>query len=186
MLSKFIYTAALAAVTSSFFTLPALAQNTSAVVLTRADDTLLEMGQAFRRGDKARLTALLPQVRGHALEPWAAYWELNSRLNEASPQEVQAFLTRYAGSYQEDRLRNDWLLLLGERRDWTTFAAEHPQFRMGDDRDVRCYAWLIEHVKSGPESSGALADNVKKNWYAQRDADVVAAPPLSVCWPPNN
>ena len=171
MLSKFIYTTALAAVASSLLALPALAQNAPALVLTRADDTVLEMGQAFRRGDKARLTALLPQVRGHALEPWAAYWELNSRLNEALPEEVQAFLTRYAGSYQEDRLRNDWLLLLGDRRDWTTFAAEHPKFRMGDDRDVRCYAWLIEHVKSGPDSSGALADNVKKTWYAQRDAD---------------
>jgi len=171
MLSKFFYTAALAALTSSFFTLSATAQTTSAAALTRADDTVLEMGQAFRRGDKARLTALLPQARGHVLEPWAAYWDLNSRLNEASPQEVQAFLTRYAGSYQEDRLRNDWLLLLGERRDWTTFAAEHPQFRMGDDRDVRCYAWLIEHVKKGPDGTGALADKVKKTWYAQRDAD---------------
>jgi soluble lytic murein transglycosylase len=171
MLSKFIYTAALTAATSSLWALPALAQSTPTVVLTRADNTVLEMGQAFKRGDKSRLTALLPQARGHALEPWAAYWELNSRLNEANPQEVQTFLTRYAGSYQEDRLRNDWLLLLGDRRDWTTFAAEHPQFRMGDDRDVRCYAWLIEHVKSGPDSTGALADNVKKNWYAQRDAD---------------
>ncbi len=171
MLTKFIYTAVLAAVTNTLFALPALSQGTPAVVLTRADDTVLEMGQAFRRGDKARLTALLPQVRGHALEPWAAYWELNSRLNEAMPDEVQAFLTRYAGSYQEDRMRNDWLLLLGDRRDWTTFAAEHPKFRMGDDRDVRCYAWLIEHVKSGPDTSGALADNVKKSWYAQRDAD---------------
>ena len=171
MLSKFIHTTALTAVLSSLLALPALAQNTPAAVLTRADDTVLEMGQAFRRGDKTRLTALLPQVRGHALEPWAAYWELNSRLNEALPSEIQAFLTRYAGSYQEDRLRNDWLLLLGERRDWTTFAAEHPQFRMGDDRDVRCYAWLIEHVKSGPDTSGALANNVKKTWYAQRDAD---------------
>jgi soluble lytic murein transglycosylase len=171
MLSKFFYTAALTVLTSSFFTMSATAQTTAAATLTRADDTVLEMGQAFRRGDKARLTALLPQTRGHALEPWAAYWELNSRLNEASPQEVQAFLARYAGSYQEDRLRNDWLLLLGERRDWTTFAAEHPQFRMGDDRDVRCYAWLVEHVKKGPDGTGALADNVKKNWYAQRDAD---------------
>jgi soluble lytic murein transglycosylase len=171
MLSKFIYTAALAAVTSAFFTVPAIAQTTSASALTRADDTVWEMGQAFRRGDKARLTALLPQTRGHALEPWAAYWELNSRLNEASQQEVQAFLARYAGSYQEDRLRNDWLLLLGERRDWTTFAAEHPQFRMGDDRDVRCYAWLVEHITKGPDSTGAMADNVKKTWYAQRDAD---------------
>jgi soluble lytic murein transglycosylase len=171
MLSKFIYTAALTALTSSFLTVPAVAQTTAAAALTRADETVLEMGQAFRRGDKARLANLLPQVRGHALEPWAAYWELRSRLNEASPPEVQAFLTRYVGSYQEDRLRNDWLLLLGERRDWTNFAVAHPQFRMGDDRDVRCYAWLIDHVTQGPDSTGARADNVKQNWYAQRDAD---------------
>jgi soluble lytic murein transglycosylase len=171
MLSKFIYTAALAALTSSFFTVPAVAQTTVATALTRADETVLAMGQAFRRGDKARLANLLPQVRGHALEPWAAYWELNSRLKDTSPQEVQTFLTRYVGTYQEDRLRNDWLLLLGERRDWTNFAVAHPQFRMADDRDVRCYAWLIEHVTKGPDSTGARADNVKQNWYAQRDAD---------------
>jgi soluble lytic murein transglycosylase len=61
---------------------------------------------------------LLPAVRGHALEPWAAYWELRARLDTASLQEVQDFLGRYAGTYQEDRLRNDWLLQLGQRRDW--------------------------------------------------------------------
>jgi hypothetical protein len=65
-------------------------------------------------------------VRGHALEPWAAYWELKARLNEATSQEVQAFMQRYAGSYQEDRLRNDWLLLLGQRRDWGQFADSTP------------------------------------------------------------
>jgi soluble lytic murein transglycosylase len=171
MLSKNFYTAVLATAMGTLLAVPALAQNTPATVLSRTDDLVVDMGQAFRRGDKARLTALLPQVRGHPLEPWAAYWELRSRLSEASVTEVQAFLARYVGSYQEDRLRNDWLLLLGERRDWTTFAAEHPQFRMGDDRDVRCYAWLVEHVKNGPDASGTLANNVKKNWYAQRDAD---------------
>lgn len=171
MLSKFIHTAALAAMASSFFAVPATAQTTVAATLTRVDETILEMGQAFRRGDQTRLTSLLPQVRGHALEPWAAYWELNSRLKDASPQEIQAFLAQYAGTYQEDRLRNDWLLLLGERRDWTTFAAEHPQFRMGDDRNVRCYAWLIEHVTKGPDGTGARANKVKTTWHAQRDAD---------------
>ena len=48
------------------------------------DDVLVQMKQAFQRGDKARLTALLPQARGHALEPWAAYWELKARLQEAA------------------------------------------------------------------------------------------------------
>ena len=171
MLSKFMRAAALAALTSTLGALHATAQGSAPTGPGRTDDTVMEMSQAFKRGDKARLAALLPQLRGHLLEPWAAYWELRNRLDSASDQEVQAFLTRYAGTYQEDRLRNDWLLLLGQRRDWTTFAAEHPQFRMGDDREVRCYAWLIEHVKNGAATTSGLADEVRKNWYAQRDAD---------------
>ena len=80
------------------------------------DDVLREMQLAFRRGDRSRLALLLPSARNHPLEPWAAYWELRARLEDAQPEEVQAFLQRWAGTYQEDRLRNDWLRLLGQRR----------------------------------------------------------------------
>ncbi|MDA8445167.1 lytic transglycosylase domain-containing protein [Paracidovorax valerianellae] len=142
---------------------------TLAVAQNRGDDTLLEMQQAFRKGDRQRLTQLLPSARGHVLEPWAAYWELRARLGEAMPQEVSAFLQRYAGTYQEDRLRNDWLLLVGQRRDWVQFAELHPQFRMGDDREVRCYALLVEQIK-GSAPAGAI-DEVLRNWYGQREAD---------------
>ncbi|MDQ3058156.1 MAG: lytic transglycosylase domain-containing protein [Pseudomonadota bacterium] len=134
------------------------------------DNLIVDMNKAFKRGDKARLTQLLPQARGHALEPWAAYWELKARLDEASAQEVHDFLARYAGSYQEDRLRNDWLVLLGERRDWAGFAAEYPRYRMNDDRQVRCYALLVEHLKN-PVLDARLSGEVRQNWYAQRDAD---------------
>ncbi|MES2941266.1 MAG: transglycosylase SLT domain-containing protein [Pseudomonadota bacterium] len=131
------------------------------------------MNQAFKRGDRKKLSQLLPQARGHALEPWAAYWELKARLGEAGKAEVDDFIARYAGTYQEDRLRNDWLLLLGQRRDWATFAAEHPQYRMGDDKEVRCYALLVEHLLSPdtPANSARIAEDVKKNWLSQRDAD---------------
>ncbi|MCJ0764872.1 lytic transglycosylase domain-containing protein [Variovorax terrae] len=159
-----ILTPVLAALVASTLALPAPAQN-------RADELLLDMNQAYKRGDKKRLTQLLPQARGHALEPWAAYWELKARLDEAMPQEVHDFLTRYAGTYQEDRLRNDWLLLLGQRRDWAGFAAEHPSFRMGDDREVRCYALLIDFLKDGGTANPALADDVRRNWFALREAD---------------
>jgi len=135
----------------------------------KGDDTLLEMGQAFRKGDRKKLEQLLPAARGHALEPWAAYWELKARLGEASPAEVQAFLQRYAGSYQEDRLRNDWLLLLGQRRDWPQFAEHHPQYRMSDDREVRCYALLIDQIKG--TAPATAAQEVRSNWYALREAD---------------
>lgn len=138
---------------------------------TPADQLILDMQQAARRGDKARLASLLPQVRGHVLEPWAAYWEARSRLEDFTSADMQAFSARYAGSYQEDRLRNDWLLLLGQRRDWSTFAAEHPQFRMGDDRQVRCYALLVDQLRSNQPASQVAADDVRRLWLAQRDAD---------------
>jgi soluble lytic murein transglycosylase len=137
---------------------------------TAGDTVIVEMNKAFKRGDRGRLAQLLPQARGHALEPWAAYWELKLRLGEAGPQEVQDFFSRYAGTYQEDRLRNDWLLLLGQRRDWAGFAAEYPNYRMNDDKEVRCYALLVENLKN-PVADARLADEVKKNWYAQREAD---------------
>jgi len=142
---------------------PACAQNTN-------DDVIVQMKQAFQRGDKARLAVLLPQARGHALEPWAAYWELKARLNEASPREVQDFLARYAGTYQEDRLRNDWLLLLGQRRDWDGFADMYAGFRMRDDAQVQCYATLVDVLKTGAATK-AQVESVRDTWLRQRDAD---------------
>ena len=106
----------------------------------KADEVILEMNQAFKKNDKALLSRLLPKAKGHALEPWAAYWELRVRLDQASTAEIQEFLNQYAGTYAEDRLRNDWLLQLGRQRDWAAFAQEYPRYRMNDDREVRCYA----------------------------------------------
>jgi soluble lytic murein transglycosylase len=135
------------------------------------DEIIVDMNQAYRQGNRQRLTQLLPQAQGHALEPWAAYWELKARLDTATRSEVEQFFTRYAGTYQEDRLRNDWLLLVGQRQDWSTFAAEHPRFRMNDDREVRCYGLLGQYLKLGPAAPSSLAEEVKRNWFAQRDAD---------------
>ncbi len=160
MLSKIFLTALIV----PFIAWPAAVQSQT------GDALIVEMNQAFKRGDKKKLTALLPQAKGHALEGYAAYWELKARLPEASSQEVQAFYSAYPGTYVEDRLRNDWLLLLGQRRDWAAFAQEHPNYRMNDDKEVRCYALLVEHLKN-PAQDARLSDEVRKNWYAQRDAD---------------
>ncbi len=130
------------------------------------DDVLLQMQKAYKKGDTALLTALLPQAQGSLLEPWAAYWALSARLETATPEEVNAFLRRYAGTYQEDRLRNDWLLLLGKRQDWNQFAVVAPEFRMNDDREVRCYTLAMENILTKVN----MADEVKTQWYGAKDA----------------
>ena len=143
---------------------PALGQTNAP---NKADELILEMNQAFKKNDKAQLSRLLPKAKGHALEPWAAYWELRVRLDQASDLEIQQFLTQYAGTYAEDRLRNDWLLQLGRQRDWANFAKEYPRFRMNDDKEVRCYALSTDALISKPET----ATELKRLWYSFRDTE---------------
>jgi soluble lytic murein transglycosylase len=131
-----------------------------------ADATILEAREALRKKDKARLAALRSAAAGHALAPWVDYWELTNRLPEAQHSELEAFYARWSGSYVEDRLRNDWLLELGKRRDWDNFSRDYPRFRMNDDREVSCYALLTQHL-AGQD----VRDAARAAWFAQRDSD---------------
>ncbi len=132
-----------------------------------ADNAALDMAQAYKVRDRKRLAALLPQLRGHPLEVWGAYWDLSARLPDASPAELQDFFNRYADSYQEDRLRADWLAILGRNRDWVAFNREYALYRMQDDKSLRCYALLADHLASGVDNTA----QVKDLWLSQKDAE---------------
>jgi len=107
---------------------PALAQG--------GDATVLDAREALRKKDRVRLAMARATAAAerHPLAMWVDYWELNNRLVDAQQDELNAFAARWSGTYVEDRLRNDWLLELGRRRDWANFAVEYPRFRMNDDR----------------------------------------------------
>ncbi len=135
--------------------------------VARLDETILDLSQAYKNRDRKRLSAALPSMRGYILEPWAAYWELSARLDEAGKSEIQDFLNRYNGTYQEDRLRAEWLLHLGRNRDWDTFGREYPLYRMNDDKSVRCYALWADYSARNADVAGAL----EPVWWGQKEAD---------------
>jgi soluble lytic murein transglycosylase len=132
------------------------------------DSTIVDAREAFRKKDRARLSALRTQAvaANHPLAMWADYWELNARIGEVLQAEVDQFSARWSGSYVDDRFRNDWLLELGRRRDWANFVVEYPRFRFNDDREVTCYALLTDHL-AGKD----VVDAARTAWLAQRDAD---------------
>ena len=151
--------------------LPSYAARAQAVDLARNDQAVLDMAQAFKLGDRKQLTQLLPQAKGSLLEPWAAYWEMALRLDQADKAEIESVLARYAGSYQEDRLRAEWLLQLGRNRDWATFRAQLPLYRMADDRSIQCYALWSDYLSSGAD----VAKQLQALWLAQREPDEACA-----------
>ena len=132
------------------------------------DAAILDARDALRRKDRNRLATdrAIAAATNHPLAMWADYWELQNRIGEVQQAEVDLFAARWRGTYVEDRFRNDWLLELGKRRDWANFAAEFPRFRMNDDREVTCYALLIDQAAGKDVRDAAFAA-----WLAQKDAD---------------
>ncbi|MBL8359754.1 MAG: lytic transglycosylase domain-containing protein [Rubrivivax sp.] len=130
------------------------------------DRVIVDAREALKKKDKARLAAFRQAAAGHPLAQWVEYWELSNRLADAQQGELDAFYARWSGTYVEDRLRNDWLLELGRRRDFENFAKDHPAYRMNDDREVACYHLLVRHG-----AGDDVADAAREAWHAQRDAD---------------
>jgi soluble lytic murein transglycosylase len=155
------------ALLGALLSLPASFASAQGRDITRLDETTLDLAQAYKNRDRKRLSAALPSMRGYILEPWVAYWELSLRLDEASKSEIQDFLQRYSGTYQEDRLRADWLVQLGRNREWETFAREIPAYRMNDDKSVRCYALWSDYNLRGTNVTAAL----EPVWWGLKDAE---------------
>ena len=128
--------------------------------------------EAFGKKDRVRLAALREATQNsqHPLASWVDYWDISLRLKEARAEEVDAILARWPGTYVEDRLRNDWLLVLGRRRDWETFQREHPRFRMNDDREVACYAY-VALLQGNARPAQTTLEAAQAAWLGQRDTD---------------
>jgi soluble lytic murein transglycosylase len=128
----------------------------------REQDTLfLQLREAARQNDASRAAELAARLPNYAIPSYVDYYRLKPRLSSASNEEILDFLKRYEGSAIADRLRNDWLLELGRKRDWANFDRELPLFVKNDDYQVRCYALLARAVKGQnvAKEARALLDN---------------------------
>ncbi|WP_233151720.1 lytic transglycosylase domain-containing protein [Pelomonas sp. KK5] len=136
-------------------------------------EPILAAKDAQRSKDRKALAALnaSAQAQRYALAPWIDYWDIGLRLSEVSQPELDAFYARWPGSYVEDRLRNDWLLELGHRRDWKNFALEYPRFQMRDDREVLCYSLVVEMQPGNGPRKGDFRERARAAWLAQKDGD---------------
>src|SRR5690606_20491407 len=72
--------------------------------------------------------------------------------------QIRAFLERWKGEAIADRLRNDWLLALGERGDVERFEEQYPLFVLKDDPQVTCWAQTFRARRLAPGATAAMRD----------------------------
>ncbi len=128
------------------------------------DDDFLAAREAYRTGQAARLEGYARRLKGHVLEPYVAYWQLNLRFEQASPEEVRSFLSGYRNTLVAERVRNHWVKVLGRTRQWDLFEQELPKVA-GEDLDITCYS-LQSRMRLNP--TGTLRE-VRPLWFVGKD-----------------
>ena len=147
-----------------------LAANASAAP---GDDDFLAMREAFRVNDARKLDTYAPRLKGHVLEPYAAYWQLRSRLDDAAPESVRAFLTEYKDTFVAERLRADWLKRLGKNQQWALFEAERPLL-IDDDVEIACYG-----LQARTHTDATAVREARSLWFTEKDTPASCAPLFS-------
>ncbi|MBV8464973.1 MAG: lytic transglycosylase domain-containing protein [Burkholderiales bacterium] len=104
-------------------------------------DDLNAAHDAAHAGNLNKVAQLAGKIDNSPLEMYPHYWLLAGQLDREPESEITPFLERYAGSYLADRLRADWLRVLGKRHEWTTFEREWPKLIQTVDAgsDLQCY-----------------------------------------------
>ena len=142
-----------------------------APALAQTDADFLAAKAAFERGDRARLAVLVPKLAQHVLAPYAAYWQLKLSLDDAAPEAIRAYLERYPNTPLADRLRADWLKMLGRNAIWHQFAADWPP-PANDDVELACYGVLYKWQRDGDDALAAA----KPLWFTEKATSEACEP----------
>lgn len=140
----------------------------------RADDAFLLLRDAVRQDDAAKADFYANRLANYSIPSYVDYYRLKPRLKDASNGEIRDFFKRYEGQAIVDRLRNDWLLELGRKRDWATFDEQLPLFVLNDDVQVKCYALQSRALKGQKVASDAREVLTAPNGYGEPCAGLIA------------
>jgi soluble lytic murein transglycosylase len=119
------------------------------------DERFVAARDAFRAGDRARLERLAEELRGHELEDYVEYYQTVIRLpDQLDPATARQFIARHERTYLAEKLRSDWLKVLGKKGEWAEFDAEYPKI-VAPDQELACYALQSRRAKG---DAGMLDD----------------------------
>jgi soluble lytic murein transglycosylase len=141
------------------------AGNRHAVVIgNSADADFVALREAALRGETGESNRLSSRLSSYPIQSYVEYYKLYPRLQATPEGEIRQFLERYDGTAIADRLRNDWLLLLGRAHDWRVFDEQYPRFVLNDDTQVKCYA-LQSRMSKGENITKAARDLLQQPKY---------------------
>ncbi|KND57657.1 Soluble lytic murein transglycosylase precursor [Candidatus Paraburkholderia schumanniana] len=144
------------------------------------DRIFLQLRDAARANDAGKAAALAAQIPDYPAPGYLEYFTIKPQLFDSQGHAridapVLSFLQRYDGQAIADRLRNDYLVVLGNRHDWKNFEQQYPRFVLDDDTQVKCYALEARLSRGENVARQARALLVEPKWYGDGCVDLIGA-----------
>jgi len=160
---------------------PAPQQPAAQTIPSNPDDAFVALREAARKNDVDRAAAISATLVDYPIPSYVEYFRIKPQMFDSGGQarvdtpdaEIAAFLQRYQGEAIADRMRNDWLLVLGKKRDWANFDIQYPQFVLKDDTQVECYALLSKALKGQNVSADSRALLVDPRYFGEACVDLI-------------
>jgi soluble lytic murein transglycosylase len=151
--------------------------------LSADDQIFIRLHDAARDNDPARAAHLASLIPNYPAPAYLSYFQIKPRLFtgaghanlDAPDAPVLSFLQRYDGQAIGDRLRNDYLRVLGARHDWHNFDSQYAKFVLDDDTQVKCYALESRATRGENVADAARALLVEPKWHGDGCVDLISA-----------
>jgi soluble lytic murein transglycosylase len=151
--------------------------------LSNDDQIFVQLREAARNNDAARAAQLAAMIPDYPAPSYLEYFQLKPQLFDSSGHPrvdapdapVLSFLQKYDGQAIADRLRNDYLVVLGARHDWNNFDQQYARFVLNDDTQVKCYALESRAAHGENVANDARALLTDPKWYGDGCVDLITA-----------
>lgn len=149
----------------------------SSTLTAGQDEDFIAMRQAYQAGNASRVAIYAQRLRGHVLEPYAVYYQLRPQLeNEAvSSEAIQKFAERYRDSSLGEKLKGEWLRMLGRTEQWELFAQGYPDLK-NKDAALICYS-LQQRLSVDDDEA---YDEARSLWFSARDLPESCGPVFDI------
>lgn len=136
--------------------------------VARADnkDDFLAAREALGKSDLKEVAARADALSRDPLGIYPRYWLLSRQLPQLGPGQVLPFLSYYQGTWLAEKLRSEWLLLLGRNGDWARFREQYRLLNDEPTSELLCYS-LQGRLAQGDKT--ALANARALLWFTAKD-----------------
>lgn len=131
--------------------------------------------EAYRQGNLQQVATLTESLGDSVLGIYPRYWLLSAQLEKVSPEQVLPFLNYYQKDWLSEKLRGEWLRVLGKREDWKRFREQYPLLVDGSATDLRCYHFRSRLARN---EAGVLAEAKEAIWFTAKDLPAACDPLL--------